>query len=272
MSPAATSLAPVRSVAELQQQLRTHAGTAHSQSWTHELVAAAPNRGGAAATVHHQRVVVLAAHSGAGASTVALAMADAAEAAGETVHLVEVSEPMRSGLSAASDAELGVVSSGDWRRGRRGRSIFIDRPTILAAAERWSSLLTEAPQTIVDLGLTAWASLAALANGTYRLVVVGRATVPGIRATERVLAQLADPSARVAIVGAGRWPGEVRASSGYNIRAAVEAGLLVAVPLSKRLDAYGPDQRQLPAPVVRAGSGLLVSCRTNSATTEMTPR
>jgi adenylylsulfate kinase-like enzyme len=58
-------------------------------------------------------VVVLAGHAGAGASTVALAIAEAL-VDHRRVQLVEYADPIRSGLAAASSVELGAQVG--WRR------------------------------------------------------------------------------------------------------------------------------------------------------------
>ncbi len=60
-------------------------------------------------------VVVVGAHGGSGASTTALAIAEATGAA----HLLELAGPGQSGLVAAATAEFGEVGPG-WVRGRRG--------------------------------------------------------------------------------------------------------------------------------------------------------
>src|SRR5215218_9648865 len=63
-------------------------------------------------------VLVVAGHAGAGASTVALAVAEGLAEA-RRVQLVDYAEPIRSGLAVAPAIELGA--DGAWRRGRRGR-------------------------------------------------------------------------------------------------------------------------------------------------------
>jgi hypothetical protein len=72
-------------------------------------------------------VLVLAAHAGAGASTVALLLGDTLAATGTATRLIECADPSRSGIAAATDTELGEDPSG-WRRGRRGQ-LDIDRPS-----------------------------------------------------------------------------------------------------------------------------------------------
>jgi hypothetical protein len=79
-------------------------------------------------------VRVIAGHSGAGASTAALAIADAAAGGGRSVHLVEAAHPSRSGLVAATSAELGLDETGAWRRGTRGQPALVGHVTIVRRA------------------------------------------------------------------------------------------------------------------------------------------
>lgn len=98
-------------------------------------------------------MLVLAAHAGAGASTVSLAIADAAAAAGRAVHLIDDSQESRSGLVAAADAELGLDSSGGWRRGSRS-GVTIDHRASATAATPCPSVDGPGPYlTLVDVGL-----------------------------------------------------------------------------------------------------------------------
>ncbi len=73
-------------------------------------------------------VVVVGAHAQAGASTVALAVAQADPCA----RLVEISLPARSGLAGAGSAELGELSS--WVRSQRD-GVVIERPATVEAGE-----------------------------------------------------------------------------------------------------------------------------------------
>ena len=73
-------------------------------------------------------VAVAGAHPGAGASTVALALADAAAATGWPVHLVSCNAPAECGLVGAATVELGTDLTGAWRTGRRGTDVTLARP------------------------------------------------------------------------------------------------------------------------------------------------
>jgi len=210
-------------------------------------------------------VAVLAAHPGAGASTVAVAIAEALAAGGTPTRLVEVADPARSGLPAAASAELGVDGSG-WRHGRRG-PLQVDR--LAEHVRGLGEVLPPRPGkpgvsecVVLDLG---WPAREVLAAGGWlaqlldapRLVLVCRPTVPAVRQAERLLT---DPrSIRPVVIaapGRGRWPGGVTASCGPAMRAMREAGRVVTVPLNRRLEVDGVTADPLPRPIAAAGKAL----------------
>lgn len=266
------------SVAEIQQALRelrsartvpaparrsepAHGAQAHEQAPHEELSSDTAEGNSTAADGSTGRlgegwVAMVAAHSGAGASTVALAVADAA-AAGRRVHLVETAHPARSGLLTAASAELGVDATGTWRRGDR-RGLRIDRRAGEPTPDGWPEL-TGGPAglTVIDLGLPAPAGLARLAERRPRTVVVCRPTVPGVRLAEQLLTRLPGPPVAVACVGERRWPGEVSASVGPLLAGLRATGRLVPVPLDRHLAVTGPGSGPLPKPVAAAGRVLL---------------
>ena len=210
-------------------------------------------------------VAVLAAHAGAGASTVAVAIAEALAAGGTATRLVEVADPARSGLAAATSAELGVDGSG-WRHGRRG-PLQVDR--LAEHVRGLGEVLPPRPGepgvsecVVLDLG---WPAREVLAAGGWlaqlldaaRLMLVCRPTVPAVRQAERLLT---DPrSIRPVVIaapGRGRWPGAVTASCGPAMRAMREAGRVVTVPLNRRLEVDGVTADPLPRPIAAAGKAL----------------
>lgn len=203
-------------------------------------------------------IAVLAAHPGAGASTVALAISDAAAADDRRVHLVDTASPCRSGLVAAASEELGTEVSGAWRRGLRS-GVTIDRPATELAPAGWPNCSAgDVPGlTVVDLALAEPENLARLVADRARPVVVCRPTVPGVRLTESLLAQMARQPAVIAAIGPSRWPGEVTASLGPRLRALRAAGRVVSVPTDRRLQITGPTSSPLPKPVRSAGRQLL---------------
>jgi hypothetical protein len=206
-------------------------------------------------------VTVVAAHAGAGASTVALAVSAAASQAGRHAHLLDSAPGCWSGLAAAAEVELGTDGSGGWRRGSR-ELITIDRRAHDVTSGDWP-----APPpghndtlTIVDLGLVAVGSLGRLARDVSRVVVVCRPTVPGVRMVEHLLAQLAGQSqliVLVAAVGPARWAGEVTATVGPRLRQLRTDGLVVTVPVDRHLEITGLSHAPLPRSVLLAGRVLL---------------
>jgi hypothetical protein len=208
------------------------------------------------------RVVVLGAHPGAGASTVALALAEAVAAGGRLAHLIECAPPARSGLLAAAGAELGADGVGRWRRGVRGQ-VVIDRLTgegDPAAGWPVDPAGDRPGVTIVDLGVHAGPFLDGAAAGSPLhdgpLVVVARATVPGLRRAEHVLHRLGR-AVPVAVVGPPRWPGPVRSSAGLRLAERRRAGQVVAVPLDRALEVTGVHSGPLSKRLAASGRALL---------------
>ncbi|MGH3630353.1 MAG: hypothetical protein ACRDRL_23285 [Sciscionella sp.] len=210
-------------------------------------------------------VAVLAAHPGAGASTVALAIAEAV-APHRQVRLLECADGTRSGLAAASTEELGVDAAG-WRHGRRGH-LDVHR---LAGCVRSIDKLPAPPTSpelargeagllVVDVGwpardaleVTGW--LGDLITAGLP-VVVCRASVPGMHHAEQVLAQLGRPSL-IAAIGPAHSSSAVTASCGPLLRQARADGRVVRVPTNRRLEATGVTTDPLPKPVVAAGKAL----------------
>lgn len=208
-------------------------------------------------------VLVLAGHAGAGASMVALALAEALTACG-SVLLVECAEPLRSGLAAASSVELGLDEAG-WRRGRRG-GLEIGR--LARPLPPGSELPPPSGGVdrllVVDLG---WALTTALLGsdprewltGSERVVVVTRLTVPAVRQAEHLLAALCpqvSASACVAAVGPNRWPRGVEANYGPHLSRLEVDGRVVRMPMEPRLEGSGLTADPLPKSFAGAGRAL----------------
>lgn len=212
--------------------------------------------------LHPSWITVVAAHAGAGASTVALAISDAAAADARRTHLVDPAPPLRSGLVAAASAELGIDPTGAWRRGTR-RQVTIDRRCGDVAPDGWPTPPADDGDserialTVIDVGLPGAASLDRLAAAHTRTVLVCRPTVPGARLADALLSSLGDRPLIVAAVGDGRWPSEVTASLGNGLRRVRSAGRVVTVPVDRRLQATGPTHCPLPRSVLAAGRRLL---------------
>jgi hypothetical protein len=205
--------------------------------------------------------VVLGAHAGAGASTVALAMASAAGQA----RVVECCTVAASGFAGAADAELGVTPAG-WAQGSRG-PVLIERhaghlasPEVLPVPEP-----TDKPLTVVDASFDA----AMLADSLGWLsdlvrsqpaVVVARPTVPGLRRLECVLDVLGQQRCTPVLVGvAKRWPRWLEQSAGPRVRDLHTANRIVTVPFDASLAQMGLTPDALPAPIVAAGRELITN-------------
>jgi hypothetical protein len=201
-------------------------------------------------------VAVLAAHAGAGASTVALAVTDALAAGGGTPRLIEAAHPLKSGLAGAATAEMGLDSSGAWRRGAREMATIYRRASE-ANPSGWPDPAPAFTDTVVDLGLPTAAGLDCLAGDGPAVVLVCRPSIPGLRMAEQSLIDLEGLRVAVACIGPKRWPGEVTASLGPRLRGAREAGLVVAVDLDRRLVVTGLTRAPLPKPLLRAADELL---------------
>lgn len=202
-------------------------------------------------------VLALAGHAGAGASTVAVALAEGL-AEGRRVCLVDYGEPVRSGLVAASTVELGTDGAG-WQRGRRGRvDVFrlVRRP---ALGELPPPPETDDPErlVVVDAG---WSLTTALLDSPALLiraamVVVTRVTVPAVRQTEHVLSAV-DGEVTVAAVGPARWPRAVQAGCGPRLGELRSRGRVVRVPVDRRLETAGLNGDPLSPSVAAAGRAL----------------
>ena len=205
-------------------------------------------------------VAVIGAHAGAGASTVAVALADAAAAARRPVHLLSCAAPSQCGLLAVPTVELGLDDGGDWRRGRRGAYLVIDR----SSGERrdtapWPETPVRPDLTVVDACDPAWLEPADDQALPVATLVVCRATVPGLQQAEHTLRGLARHGVPVllAAIGPRRTPRSVHGTSGPLLRELHGSDLTVTVPLDRRLAHTGLSSGPLPRPVAAAGRTLL---------------
>lgn len=230
-------------------------------------------------------LMVVPAHAGAGASIVALALADAAAEsqtdAGE-VHLVESAGPARSGLAASTDTELGVDTTGGWQIGRRGGVIVHRRAVIAQRADPWlwPAMLhareDRSPNRRVILDLSGFDDAGetgrSLAPEAPVTVLVTHCSVPGILAVDRLIehwlaarscadapapAELLEGRVIVAAVGPRRWPGAVTASLSPRLAEMRRAGRVVPVPVDARLRVTGASTAPLPSRVRAAARTVL---------------
>jgi hypothetical protein len=210
-----------------------------------------------------QVLPVVACAAASGASTIALALASAA---GHSVRILEC-RGTTSGLAAASTAELGPHPSG-WRRGIRGDVLL----------ERAGGLLTRVDEvplpsvpdrplalTVLDVGwdlrhvldLPCWIGEQVRTAGV--VVVVSRATIPGVLHLETTLSLLGQIRVVVAMLGSPcrRWSKAVKQSSGPMTKALDDSGRLIVIPHDSRLAAVGLDSRPLPRQLLEAAHAIL---------------
>jgi len=211
---------------------------------------------------------VSAAHPGAGATTLALAVAEAAAVRDRDTHLIELADPWRSGLVAASDTEFGVDADLLWRTGRRAAVTVHRRAAAVPPAMRWPALPTPgvagssaSVEVVVDVGTPASANLDPWAR-SGRWVLVCRASVPGVQAVEAILAQTPaeQPSAIgpvVAVLGPRRWPSSVTAAIGPQLARLRDLDRLVTVSSDPRLAFTGLTSAPLPKLLRLSGIAVL---------------
>jgi hypothetical protein len=253
------------SVAELQQALaiarsragQRHAGpadtavtgrTAGQPTASEETAAAVPK------AVLAGSVVVVSAHAGGGASTVALALADAAAAEGSRVRLVDCAPAGESGLAEAATEVLGVDAVGGGYRGRRGL-VMIDHP--LGADAGQASDGPDPRLTVIDAG-PAGRTPRPVVIAAAGVVVACQATAPGLRRAETLVAELGVPVV-LAVIGPRKWPAVVRASLGPALTGLRRGRRLVPVPLHPQLVAAGLTGEPLPRRVLAAARQVLAA-------------
>jgi hypothetical protein len=211
-----------------------------------------------------QVLAVVACAAASGASTIALAVASAA---GGSARILECRSGTTSGLAAASAAELGLYPSG-WRRGIRG-------DVLLERASRLPTRVDEVPLpsvpdwplalTVLDVGwdlrhvldVPSWIGEQLKTAGV--VVLVTRATIPGLLCLETTLSLLGPIQAVAAMLGSPcrRWSKAVWQSRGPMTKALDDSGRLVVIPHDSRLAAVGLDSRPLPRHLLGAAHAIL---------------
>ncbi|WP_295695926.1 hypothetical protein [Lapillicoccus sp.] len=212
-----------------------------------------------------------------GASTLALALATAASSpdtgAGRT-RVVECCSVTASGLAAATTAELGPHSSG-WVQGTRGEVLLERVVDAVRAPDEVPLPSIEAPYavslTVLDVG---WEVGLLLENGGWlsdqlrrapHVVAVARATVPGLRRLEGVLAMLDGTSVTAAVleprppIGRLRGLRGIESSMGARTRELDRDGRVHHILLDPLLAHRGLDSQPLPAPLLSAAQRLLAA-------------
>ncbi|GHG09001.1 MULTISPECIES: hypothetical protein [Amycolatopsis] len=187
---------------------------------------------------------VLAGSPGAGATSTAVAIADALQLAGRSVLLVDAGDPVRSGLGRAARADGprrdGPGPAAGIRFSRRARAILarLDvpetgvEPVLFPPPPYWHPGGLGVDVTVVDIGHDPWrlATDPALGPGQWLRVgspspipaLVVRPTVPGLAHAEQVLARLepwvraaaVTPPTQLLVVGTRSWPKGVAGTAG----------------------------------------------------------
>ncbi|WP_223874370.1 hypothetical protein [Salinispora mooreana] len=236
-------------------------------------------------------VPVIGAHPQAGASGVALTLADTAAAAGARVLLIDCADPARSGLAGVCQREGRSVATGEGkasirlaaRATARGaldvrRLVSMGTPLLADAVPRvhaWvAAAAGEFDLTVVDVGWDVWrlmmpsSPMGALAwcagnpVSTYP-VLVARSTMASTALAEVLLTRyqvgeqlgMLTPVRRVVALGAASWPTQVRSSLGRLMCQVRDPA--VFAPLSPEHVVSGWGTTAAPAESVPAASTLL---------------
>lgn len=197
---------------------------------------------------------------GAGASTVALGIASAAEDA----RVVECGTVAASGLAAASSAELGTTADG-WVQGSRG-PVLLERRGERVAGPAHCPIpsRTIRPLTVLDcswdpdllVAEVGWLGVAVRAAPA--VVVVTRPTLPGLRRLEAAIGLLGLGRVHAVVVGAEkRWRRPLDQALGSSGRALRNEGRLIGLPHDPGLALEGLTPEPLPAPFLAGCSALL---------------
>lgn len=206
-------------------------------------------------------VVVIGCLGSAGTSTVALALASAAERA----RLIECAPGACSGLAGAATAELGTLADG-WVAGRREDLRILRRADQVPPPDDVPLPPEgEAGVTVVDCwwevrqSLHAAGWLGELLRGCSRVVLVTPASIPGFRRVEICLGMLGPTRCWVAVAGAPkrrteapleRWVGPLT----EQVR---DDGRLVRFPFVPQLAVSGITSEPLPKSLQLAAADLL---------------
>lgn len=237
-------------------------------------------------------VPVLAGSPGAGASVLAVALADAIARHDHRVLLVDAADPARSGLAAITLADgpwlvrphpqLGLRYS--WR-GSAPSEVLVARmesalpaiiPGMVPPPPVWapSAEVAVAPTvTVIDIGHDGWRAVAnpLVGAGAWLRegdpppgpVLVIRGTRPSVRHAEQVLARLepwiaagtAAPVEALVVMGVRRWPAGVPGAAGTRLGPLVETA--VFCPFEPRVAIGGVTPDPLPPRLLAALAPLL---------------
>jgi hypothetical protein len=232
-----------------------------------------------------QVIPVLSGSPGAGASVVSVIIADALQLAARCVLLVDVADPVRSGLAWAAQSEGPSVAGPhpsvairySWRArallARVETSLPVLAPGMVPPPRFWRPAVSEVHATVVDIGHDAWRVSAHpltgagewLRRGTPapQPVLVVRPTRPSLIHGEQVLARLeawveigaVSPPSQLVVVGASQWPTGVAGAAGRRVAGLIDGA--VFVPYDSALAVGGVTAQVTPARARAAVSPLL---------------
>lgn len=205
------------------------------------------------------------ANGGAGASTVALALADACDGAGMRTRVLDAAHPVWSGLAAATARDLGVDAG--WRRGRRGARTWVDRvatPVADVGAVPLPRTESDAALTVLDV---AWTARELERDATWMTtteadvdLVVTRATSTALSQADAMLARLRSADSCeliVVVVGAGRWLSPTLAFASPILADMQRDGRVIFAPVLSAKAYAGPSPEPLPRQLRAFGVRLL---------------
>lgn len=234
-----------------------------------------PHRRGAGVLTGSLLVRVHAGHAGAGASTLALALADAGadlakdDPRGPTTRLIDGASPQWSGLANATSRDLPECDG--WRSGLREGNLAVERlqaePAGVHDVPRplqhgHLNHRTVPGLVVLDLGWSTRELLTAPRSWMWTLepdidLVVTRATHAGRSQTEHLLAHLNLDRTVVAVVGGRRHLRAEQHGDGPRLRRLRDAGAVVMTPLLGKRAPHDITPTPTPPPLRWAGRKLL---------------
>lgn len=218
-------------------------------------------------------IPVLGAGSGVGASVAAAAVFDALDAAGIPTLLVDAAEPARSGLIRATGhlgnaadrrphREVGIAFAprgGGWVAALSAPPDELLTDAVVPSPTWWLPVRATPAVTVVDLGWDPWAIAAGPLRGSGvwleagdpppQPLLVTTATRPGVGKARELLDRLrpwaergviAAPAGLV-VVGARRWPREVRPVALRHLGALADQAVLLPHDRTVAVAGVGPD-------------------------------
>lgn len=209
--------------------------------------------------VTSERYLVVGAHPWAGTSSVALALADQSCSRNGRTILRDTAPREASGLLAVARRELRPRDG--WAVGARG-SVEVRR-ALRADSDRQPAT-AGVGRVFVDAGCHGHGRVDRDANAG--VVLVCRATIPGLRFAEVALHRLGVPGIVLAAVGHRRLPRVVEASAGPRVDELLASGRVVCFDHDRRLATEGLDDRPLPKTLLASASRVLDVLERDAAT------